>query len=435
DLSKEKEGFQPSATVLVIGEETAFSESLVRALTQSGNQVFFKEGLDTIPAETTAVYLLQGLRVFNHKVRVEDRMDLQECAVFRCLKPLLAAPLTDLSLTVLTHRTQVVHAEEQVRAAGSGLMGLLGSLAQEQRGWKVRLVDLDRLDSDTVSTVLRVPFSKTGAVQVLRSGSWLERQLVPIASDPPLPTSGTPLRSSGVYVILGGAGGLGQVTTEYLVKHYQARVYWLGRRKQDAEISQAIADISHYGPSPVYLSCEATNRLSVASAYQQIKRGEKEVHGLFHSAIVLDDKLLANMDEQDFRKAFEVKSLSSHYLVEGFREEALDFICFYSSVQSYMTAPGQSNYTAGCTYQDSYAREVEQELGIPCYTMHWGYWGEVGVVASAAYRTRMSELGIGSIGAAEGMEALELLLGGEERALSMLKLTDGKVTTRFPWLS
>ncbi|MEM6602121.1 MAG: SDR family NAD(P)-dependent oxidoreductase, partial [Verrucomicrobiota bacterium] len=434
-LLKEKEVFAEPSTVLIIGEETTFRESLVRALTRPENQVFFKEQLDTIPEDTTAVYLLQGLQVFDDKEGVEDRMGLQELSVFRCLKQLLGAHFTHLALTVLTHRTQAVHAEEQIQASGSGLVGLIGSLAKEQPGWKVRLVDLDRLDVDTVSTVLRVPFSKAGEVQVLRSGSLLERQLVPIASDTSLLTNCTPLRTSGVYVILGGAGGLGRVTTEYLVRCYQAQVYWLGRRKQDVEIGQAIAEISTYGPSPVYLSCDATDRLSVASAYQQIKRREKEVHGLFHSAIVLHDQALFNMDAEDFRQAFNAKSLSSHYLVEGFREEALDFICFYSSVQSYMTAPGQSNYAAGCTYQDSYAREVEQELGIPCFTMHWGYWGEVGVVASSEYRTRMSELGVGSIGAAEGMEALELLLSGEARALSVLQLTERKVATRFPWLS
>ncbi|MEM6601842.1 MAG: SDR family NAD(P)-dependent oxidoreductase, partial [Verrucomicrobiota bacterium] len=435
ELSEEKEGLQQPATVLVIGEKTPFNESLVAALRQPGNQVFFKEELDIIPEDTTAVYLLQGLRVFDHQVGVEDQIRLQEYTVFQCIEQLLGAHLTDLALTVLTHRTQAVHSEGQIQASGSGLAGLVGSLAQEQPGWKVRLVDLDQLDADTVSTVLRVPFSKAGEAQALRCSSLLERQLVPVASDAPLTTNPTKIRSSGVYVILGGAGGLGRVTTEHLVKHYQARVYWLGRRKQDAEINEAIADISTYGPSPVYLSCDATDRLSVASAYEQIKHREKAVHGLFHSAIVLDDHALVNMDERDFRKAFDVKSLSSHYLVEGFREEPLDFLCFYSSVQSYMTAPGQSNYAAGCTYQDSYAREVEQELGIPCFTMHWGYWGEVGVVASSAYWTRMSELGIGSIGAAEGMEALEVLLSGEARTLSVLQLTEGKVATPFSWLS
>ncbi|MEM9931611.1 MAG: polyketide synthase dehydratase domain-containing protein, partial [Bacteroidota bacterium] len=249
-LLEEKEGFQQPATVLVIGEETTFSESLVRALTQPGTQVFFKEQLDTLPEGTTAVYLLQGLKVYDHQVGVEDRMGLQEYSVFQCIKQLLEAHLTDLALTVLTHGTQAVYPKEQVQAAGSGLVGLMGSLAKEQPGWKVRLVDLDRLDGDTISTVLRVPFSKAGEVQVLRSGNLLKRHLIPIANDV-LPVSPTKIRPFGVYVILGGAGGLGRVTTEYLVKHYQARVYWLGRRKQDAEIDRAIADISRYGPSPV----------------------------------------------------------------------------------------------------------------------------------------------------------------------------------------
>ena len=55
--------------------------------------------------------------------------------------------------------------------------------------------------------------------------------------------------------------------------------------------------------------------------------------------------------------------------------------------------------------------------------MNWGYWGNIGIVASAEYRARMAQAGLGSIEAGEGMVALEVLLGGPQNQLALVKTT------------
>ena len=41
-----------------------------------------------------------------------------------------------------------------------------------------------------------------------------------------------------------------------------------------------------------------------------------------------------------------------------FGQEALDFVVFFSSLQSFSKAAGQSNYAAGCTFKDAFASRL-----------------------------------------------------------------------------
>src|SRR6185295_2246086 len=122
-------------------------------------------------------------------------------------------------------------------------------------------------------------------------------------------------------------------------------------------------------------------------------------------------------------------------LWEVFGREGLDFVLFFSSLQSYTKAAGQSNYAAGCTFSDAYAQWLSERSGsCAIRVMNWGYWGGVGIVASAEYRQRMQQQGIGSIEPAEGMQGLEQLLQGEWPQVSLMKrrVVAGSVLPQWP---
>ena len=53
--------------------------------------------------------------------------------------------------------------------------------------------------------------------------------------------------------------------------------------------------------------------------------------------------------------------------------------------------------------------------------MNWGYWGNLGIVASPAYQQRMAQLGLGSIETQEGMQALDVLLAAPVDQLVYLR--------------
>ena len=43
--------------------------------------------------------------------------------------------------------------------------------------------------------------------------------------------NGTLYKTEGVYIIIGGAGGIGEVWSEYMIRTYQSRIISNGRRK------------------------------------------------------------------------------------------------------------------------------------------------------------------------------------------------------------
>ncbi|HVI46024.1 MAG TPA: SDR family NAD(P)-dependent oxidoreductase [Chitinophaga sp.] len=402
--------------------EVALAGLLKEVLIAGNGEVIIVKGLNEVPPDITDVYLLQGISATPPGATLEQEHEQRELSVFKTVKTLLATTYREkrINITAITGNTQKVLATDLVSEHGSGIVGLIGSLAKEQPHWRIRVIDMEaqKTSRADIEKLLLCPFDKEDPVSGCRNGFFYQKDLYELELSR-CPSS--KFRAQGVYVILGGAGGIGRVTTEYLVRNYKAQVIWLGRSPLDDKIMMSQAAIEKLGVKPIYIQCDANKRGSVENAYREIKKMKKPVHGLFHSAIVLNDKLIMNMSEDGFERSFAPKSLASHYFVETFKEEPLDFICFYSSVQSQWNAAGQGNYAAGCTYKDSYAHRLKHTMHTPVYIINWGYWGEVGVVSADDYKVRMELNGVGSISSVEGMNILEMVLANKPNQVIAIK--------------
>ena len=206
-----------------------------------------------------------------------------------------------------------------------------------------------------------------------------------------------------------------------MIENYQAQIIWLGRSPKNASIEEKLDALAQLGTPPRYIQADAGDLEALQNAYQEIKRTYKRIHGIIHSAIVLADKSIVNMDEKQFCDGLSPKVDVSVRLAQVFASEKLDFVLFFSSSQSFAKMPGQSNYAAGCTFKDAFASRLAQEWNCPVKVMNWSYWGSVGVVATSAYRERMTRAGIGSIEPQEGMETLNFLLKSSLNQLVLFK--------------
>ncbi|TCN57662.1 SDR family NAD(P)-dependent oxidoreductase [Flavobacterium circumlabens] len=392
-------------------------------LSKDGSQVtesieFPLSSFDEVPT----IYLLHGITTpsITGYVNIESE-------VFKVVKELSKRYTNQpLQIMVLTFHTLGVYPEETVSFYGSGISGFLSSVLKEEPKWNVRMVDMQRQDltADVVTSVFSLSSSFAGKQLCYRSGSFYELDLVRYQLQQ---GSLGKLKKGGIYVLLGGHGGLGRTTSEYLITQYDAQIIWLGRRSSNAKIQEAIETLALKGKRPYYHQCDALSEESMAEACKEIKSIYGTVNGLFHCAIVLEDSLLAEMNLDKFERSYLPKSKGSHNFIDAFKSESLDFICFYSSFQSFWNGMGQSNYSAGCRYKDSYARAVETSTGIPTYSINWGYWGEVGVVSDSRYKTLMSSMGAGSISSDEGMQILEEILSGRTRQVVAVKLKGKEV--------
>jgi acyl transferase domain-containing protein/acyl carrier protein len=359
---------------------------------------------------------------------VVDAQEVGIYACFRTLKALLASGhgRRDLDITVVTEHSQPVLRGESVDPTHVGLHGLFGSVAKEFPRWRVRVADLDRGRDWPLAEVFELSVSDRGTVWAYRRGRWYRQALVPVQAPAAGAGPTSSYRDGGTYVVIGGAGGIGEAWTEHLVRAHRAKVVWIGRRAEDDEIRAKLSRIAAFGPAPTYLQADATRRDSLEAAYRTIKRDHAAVNGIVQSAIVLLDQSLERMDEERFRGAVRAKIDVSVRMAQVFGGEPLDFVLFFSSMNSFLKAPGQSNYVAGSVFEDAFAHQLAKEIPADVKVMNWGYWGSVGIVASQRYQDRMAEAGAASIEPADGMAALDVLLTGAFDQLGLVKAQLGE---------
>ena len=359
--------------------------------------------------------------------RIIEQQQEGALAVFRIIKALLHSGYANKKLqwTIITSHTQRVKENDRVQPAHAGVAGLVGSMAKEYPQWDLRLLDLDSLASVTAQECLALPWDKQGNGLAHRQGEWLQQGLAIMWAVPQV----SPLyRKNGVYVVIGGAGGLGEVWTRFMMENYDANVVWIGRRKYDAAIEAKINASTRLGRSPQYISADATDLAALEQACNAILKIYPAIHGVVHSAIVLQDQSIARMDESGFRASSASKVDISVNMDKVFGKQELDFMLFFSSVISFFRTAGQSNYSAGCTFKDSFAQKLQQERTYPVKIMNWGYWGSVGIVADESYKEVMRRMGIGSIEPEEGMASLQALVASEMRQMVLLKTINSQAT-------
>ncbi len=339
-------------------------------------------------------------------------------AAFRTAKALVRTghDARPLRITLVTRRALATYDDEPTAPAHAGLHGFFGSLAQEYANWSVRRADLDT--DELPDDLLALP-GRTGDDPLAhRAGQWLARRWAP---NEPGDAQHAPYRQGGVYVVIGGAGGLGTQWTRHVVRNHDAHVIWIGRRPADASIDARLAEA---GTRVSYLSADAADPASLRLAHKEIKRRHPRINGVVHAALDLRDQSVARMEEGTLRASLAAKADVGVAMAEVFADEELDFALFFSSVQSFTTAAGQSNYAAGCTFGDAYAHFLDRQWPCPVKVMNWGWWGSVGSASTERHKEHMARWGLLSIEAPEAMDALDTLLGGPQRQLSFIRLKD-----------
>jgi acyl transferase domain-containing protein/enoyl-CoA hydratase/carnithine racemase/acyl carrier protein len=349
--------------------------------------------------------------------------------LFRLVKALLAEGYgeRELGMTVITVNTQAVFGGENLLPAHAGVHGLTGAMAKELSRWVVRSIDLENEleneSGDALISALDASFEEAATLQgdvlARRSGQWFRRFLVPVAT---LPESTPAYRQDGVYVVIGGAGGIGEAWTRDVMQRCQARVIWIGRREKDAAIQARLDALDGLGPVPVYLSADASDLASLRAAHAAIRKNHPAIHGVIHSATGLFDLGLAAMDEQRFRDILSVKIDASVNLAQVFGEEALDFILYFSSIVALEKNGGLSGYAAGGAFEDALALSLAGEKAYAVKTINWGHW-EIGAGASIsnAARIRLLQSGCVPIQPEEAMSALQRMLNSPLNQIALLK--------------
>ena len=102
--------------------------------------------------------------------------------------------------------------------------------------------------------------------------------------------------------------------------------------------------------------------------------------GVMHAAMVLDDAIIANMDEERLLKVLRPKIAGAENLDRLTRALSLDYFVLFSSATAVIGNPGQGAYVAANGFLEGLARQ-RYLAGFPALAVSWGGIADVGVLA------------------------------------------------------
>ena len=325
-----------------------------------------------------------------------------------------------LTLKVVVDGAVAAAPDEGGRPNTAALVGLTRTIAAEHPGWRVGCIDIGAgPGGDQADLAVALTAEDCGERLVaLRCGRRLVRALEPLTLAAP---AASPFRERGVYVLLGGAGGIGSALSLHLARAMQARLVWIGRREEDDEIRRRMSAVDELGGQVLYLRADAADLSNLMRAVDEARRRFGPINGAFHTAGVLRDRMLVNMQPDDLEQVLAPKVRGLANLRRALEGESLDFLACFSSAAAFVDSAGQGNYAAASTFEDALAVHLRRTAGLPITVVNWGYWGSVGAVADDFHRARLAADGVGSIEPQLAMMALERALAARVEQLLVIE--------------
>lgn len=91
-------------------------------------------------------------------------------------------------------------------------------------------------------------------------------------------------QKKGVYLITGGAGGIGRILAKHLVERYNAAVFLTGRRDLSDQNMDNVRELCDKYPNIEYLKCDISSKDEIRNAVDTIKARHARISGVFHAA-------------------------------------------------------------------------------------------------------------------------------------------------------
>lgn len=187
-------------------------------------------------------------------------------------------------------------------------------------------------------------------------------------------------KAEATYLITGGVGGFGLAVASWLVEHGARHVVLASRSAApDDEAQKIITVMESAGAKVVLAKCDIGKEEDLARVLAEIDADLPPLKGVFHSAMVLDDGVLMQLNAERFRRVMAPKADGAWNLHRLTRRLSLDHFVLFSSSSATMGNPGQGNYCAANLFLDTLAHH-RHRLGLPALTVNWGLLAQVGTI-------------------------------------------------------
>jgi NAD(P)-dependent dehydrogenase (short-subunit alcohol dehydrogenase family) len=207
------------------------------------------------------------------------------------------------------------------------------------------------------------------------------------------PAAMPPLRERGIYLIVGGLGGIGLSLARDLARYCAARLVLTGRsglppRQSWRELArgdcalarrlQRVIAVEKDGGEVLAIAAEASDPAAMLAVFASAEAQFGALNGVIHAAGVPGAAMIARTDGDTARRVLASKVDGMRILSPLLAERQLDFVALCSSTAGLLGEPGQVAYCAANAVLDAWAHHLRRDH-VPAVSIDWGTWREVGM--------------------------------------------------------
>ncbi|CAF3482496.1 unnamed protein product [Rotaria sp. Silwood1] len=188
---------------------------------------------------------------------------------------------------------------------------------------------------------------------------------------------------SGTILVSGGLGGLGLTMSRWMIeKRGVKHIILMSRRTveqfEKAENNPQLEDWLHLKEVAIkhnacinVVQVDVTRCDDVCDLVKRLNQTSYPVRGIIHSAVISDDKLLANLNQETLFRVMEPKVHGGWNLHKASQQigTTLHFFVMFSSIRNHLIDPGSSGYNAGNEFFEALAHYRREHLLLPALSV------------------------------------------------------------------
>ncbi|HQT21504.1 MAG: hypothetical protein B7X86_01100 [Sphingobacteriales bacterium 17-39-43] len=299
--------------------------------------------------------------------------------------------------------TNNVHAEEKVTPVNlnnSLLWGFTAALQFEYPQLSLSVLDVNKIDENMLHTIIK--YALQIPIQlIINHDKWTIPRLKPIIRANKI----IKFKSDAAYVVTGGFGSLGKGLISWMIQKGACNIIVIGRSNLTDANQKFIHEWQKQKIKIQYIQADVSDLENLKSKFRSFE--SSTIRGVFHTAALLNDKLLQTHDLESFESIFPGKVQGAWNLHQLSKLWHLDHFVLFSSTVSLLGNIGQTNYAAANYFLNSLA-SFRQKQQLPALSICWGPWKNSKM--TKGMDQKFEEMGIFPFSADTGFNALEMAL-------------------------
>ncbi len=293
------------------------------------------------------------------------------------------------------------------------ITGMLKSATKENPKVKTKLIAIESFNEIEIKELLTILQNESAnnqfEVRYINKTRQVKKTTVLLNENN---ISNLSIKKEGVYLITGGAGGIGSMFAKHIAKIEGTQLILTGRKNKNELHDKSIVSL----PRTDYYACDITNYEEVDKFIQKIVKIYGKIDGIIHCAGIGLASTITNKKIAEIHEVLSPKITGVKNLDKAVGNTTIDFMMYCSSISSVLGDIGLSDYAAANAYMDNYASYRNQlvekgERKGKTLTVNWGLWNAGGMQTNTEnIEFLLKQWGMSPLLEKEGLTALDKVL-------------------------